>query len=180
MPTRAPLVANLLLALVSGLVALVLCEGILRVHYAWSRPTRLDDLATERPMPPVGSEVGLGDLIQPSPHERLVFELRPGLDVRFTAVQIETNSRGWREVEHALDAPPNTVRILGIGDSVMFGWGVDREQRYTDLFGAKLGERYPDIQWQTLTLACPGWNLVMEVEALERYGLAFEPDLILY
>jgi hypothetical protein len=62
----------------------------------------------------------------------------------------------------------------------MFGWAVQEEERYTNRLEGLLNKRHPHRDWQVLTLACPGYNLVMELEALERYGLDYDPDLIVY
>lgn len=124
--------------------------------------------------------VQLGDLIQPSPHERLVFELRPNLDVEFLGARVRINVSGWRGTQYPQAKPPNTIRIVGIGDSVMFGWSVEESERYTNVLERLLNDRYPDTRWQVLTFAAPGYNLVMELEALERYGLAYGPSLVIY
>jgi lysophospholipase L1-like esterase len=161
-------------------VGLLLVEVGLRIHYAFRRPGMLADLALDRSLPPRGAAVGLAELIRPSPHSRLVFELRPNLVVRFRGAAVRTNSRGWRDREFEIAKPAGTMRIVGIGDSIMFGWAVEEEERYTSRLEAMLEKSYPERSWEVLTLASPGYNLVMEVEALERYGLDYEPDLILY
>jgi len=165
-------------------VATAVCFGTvelgLRIHYAVNRTAALRDLAALRIVPPRGTSVQLGDLIQRSPHERLVFELRPKLDVEFLGARVRINASGCRDKEVPQDKPPNTIRIVGIGDSVMFGWSVEESERYTNVLESLLNNRYPDARWQVLTLAAPGYNLVMELEALERYGLAYDPDLVIY
>jgi hypothetical protein len=109
-----------------------------------------------------------------------VFELRPNLVVRFRGAAVRTNARGWRDREFEIPKPAGTTRIVGIGDSIMFGWGVEEGERYTSRLEAMLEKSYPEQSWEVLTLASPGYNLVMEVEALARYGLDYDPDLILY
>ncbi len=173
-------IGNVALLLVATAVCLGSVEVGLRIHYTLNRTALLRDVAAERDVPPRGSTVALADMIQPSPHERLVFELRPNLDVHYMGARVRTNSRGWRGPEYRHEKPPGTIRIVGIGDSVMFGWAVQEEERYTNRLGSLLKRRYPHRDWQILTLACPGYNLVMELEALERYGLDYDPDLIVY
>jgi len=107
-----------------------------------------------------------------------VYQLLPDLDVRFHGAALRTNSQGWREQEIRFAKEPDTVRVVGIGDSVMFGWGVEESERYMDLLEHNLNETYPARRWQSVTLAAPGYNLVMEVEALKEFGLQYSPDLI--
>lgn len=40
--------------------------------------------------------------------------------------RIETDARGWRR-EGPAEAPPEALRVLALGDSVVFGWGVPGE-----------------------------------------------------
>ncbi len=75
------------------------------------------------------------------------------------------------------DKPPGTRRVVGIGDSVMFGWGVETEESYMGILDDKLRRWTPSIQ--VLNLATPGYNTVMEVARLVNKGLMFDPDLIL-
>jgi len=172
--------ARTALLLVGTGLGLGLIEAGLRIHHHLTRETTLRELETERELPAPGARVKLGSMIKPSPHDRLVYELRPNLDVRFRDARVRTNSHGWRGPELARAKPEGTIRILGIGDSVMFGWAVEQEERYLDLLEARLDERYPERRWEVIALAAPGYNLPMEVEALQRYGLTYEPDLILY
>ncbi|MEL7060378.1 MAG: SGNH/GDSL hydrolase family protein [Acidobacteriota bacterium] len=180
MRRRGPSRPEIALLIVSLGVALALGELLLRGIAAWTRPARLADLAASRPLPAPGTAVDLGDLLEPSRFERLVYRLRPDLDVFFSGVRVRTNSDGWRDPETPLAVGPGTARVVGIGDSVMFGWGVAREDRYLTRAARELSSRDPLVAWATATLAVPGYNLVMELEALERFGLPLEPDLIVY
>jgi hypothetical protein len=96
---------NVALLLVATAVCLGFVEGELRIHYTPSGTALLRDVAGERDLPDRGAVVALGDRIQTSPHERLVFDLRPNLDVHFVGARVRTNSRGWRDPEHRREKP---------------------------------------------------------------------------
>ena len=171
---------KLLLATVATVLSLGVAELLLRVHYSLTRPANLRDLADARPGPAPGSTVSLGEMIQPSPDPKIIYSLRPDLDVVFQGVPVQTNARGWRGRDYAFEKPEGTVRILAIGDSVMFGWGVGERQRYTQRLESLLSRRFPEVRWEVVTLAAPGYSLAMELQVLQEEGLRYEPDLILY
>ena len=124
-------------------------------------------------------EAALGDIIQPSPNDRIAYELRPGLkQVSFKQRPLTTNTAGFRPAELPEAEPPGTVTVLGIGDSIMFGHGVADGECYMDQLEGLLRTRAPEVAWRTLNTAVPGYNTVMEFETLERKGLAFGPDLV--
>jgi hypothetical protein len=171
-------VAGLVVA--ACVVSWALAELALRIHYALTYSATLEDLAAQWTPPSQGAVVSLGHMLRHSPHERIVFELIPDLDVVFMGNRVRTNAQGWRDGPYSLAKPPGTVRVAGIGDSVMFGWGVAEAERYTDRLEDELNLHYPDRRWEVMTFAAPGYNLVMELEVLRRYALAYEPDVVLY
>jgi lysophospholipase L1-like esterase len=171
-------VAGLLAA--ACVVSWALAELALRVHYTLTYSATLEDVTAQRTPPGPGAVVSLGHMLRPSPHERIVFELIPELDVVFMGSRVRTNAQGWRDETYDLAKPPGTVRIVGIGDSVMFGWGVGEAERYTNKLERELNLKHPNRRWEVMTFAAPGYNLVMELEVLRRYALAYDPDLILY
>jgi hypothetical protein len=70
-------------------------------------------------------------MLRPSPNRRLVYELKPGLDVRMVAptfrdrpVAVRTSADGFRDEPCPVAKAPGTYRVVGLGDSLMFGWGV--------------------------------------------------------
>jgi len=168
------------LALLGGALALslLLAEVGLRLFYSLTFSGTLEDLQSKATPPPAGSKVYLGQILRMSGEPRLVYRLLPNLDVRFLDGALRTNSQGWREEEIPFAKEPGTLRIVGIGDSVMFGWGVEESERYMDRLEDGLGRSYPGRRWQSISLAVPGYNLVMEVAALEEFGLDYSPDLI--
>ncbi len=156
-------------------------EAVLRIGaYLEHRRNReaLRSLDTVELAPEPG-DTKLGHIIRRSEFPHLVYELRPNLDVVFINQPLHTNSDGMRSPPVSTSKPPGTVRILGLGDSVMFGWGVRSEQSYLRVMEERLRRRYPQVQWQVICGAVPGYNTAMEVEFLVRRGLRFQPDLVL-
>lgn len=122
--------------------------------------------------------VPLAALIRRSADPRLVYELRPDLAVRFMGQDVATNSLGLRGRAVQVEKPPATVRIVGLGDSYLFGWGVRQGGGLLEQLTDRLSARCPEVRWEAINTAVPGYNTAMEVEMLEARGLAFAPDLV--
>jgi lysophospholipase L1-like esterase len=93
--------------------------------------------------------------------------------------RVQTNSLGWREKQFS-EKKNNTIRIVGIGDSIMFGWGVEEHERYMDLLEKRLDEKYPKKNWENYVFAAPGYQLFMETEIIKKYAVNYNLDLIIY
>jgi lysophospholipase L1-like esterase len=174
-------VALALLSLVVGLGAL---EGGSRL-WAWRENRRGFDRAMALARPPApGATVTLGGLIRPSPDSRIVYELWPGMDVFFDGsdhgrrTRVRTGRAGFRDRDYPVEKSRSIRRIVGIGDSLMFGWGVEQGQDYLSVLEEKLNAGSGAGVWEVLNTAVPGYNTAMEVETLETKGLAYRPDLV--
>ena len=168
-----------LLALASGFATLLVLEAGLRVQAVRRHGAALDEATATRPRP--GARVALGDIVQPSRHRRIVYELKPHLDVRFREVHLTTDARGFRRTgASTAEAPANVrpFRIVGLGDSYMFGWGVADEQTYLARLEARLRAHGGSRSWQVVNTAVPGYNTAMEVETLVRKALDPSPQLV--
>lgn len=119
----------------------------------------------------------LKGLVEPSPTEGVVYDLKPSREWVFQGARTATNSHGFRGHEYTLLKPAGTTRIVGLGDSVMFGWGVDQDAIYTHLLEQELGTAARRVQ--VLNLAVPGYNTMQEAALLKAKGLAFAPDVVL-
>ncbi len=162
---------------VSVLFSLLASEIGLRVLASRGERRNFEEQLEARAATPAGARVKLGDTLRPSRNPLLVYELIPQLDAVFRKVPLTTNSHGFRDREYSLEKPAGVRRIVGLGDSVMFGWGVLAEDGYL----ARLEERLVESgkRWEILNTAVPGYNTVMQVALLEEKGLRFAPDLVI-
>ena len=167
-----------ILALASTILSLLAAELALRALGAAPDTGSLSDLAG-RPRPVTGSDASLADLLEVSPSPHRIYQLRPNLDVQFLGARVQTGPRGWRDRDPLRAKIPGERRIVGIGDSVLFGWGVEEGERYLDLLQAGL-ERTTRTRWTSIALAAPGYNLEMELDALRAEGPSWQPDVLLY
>jgi lysophospholipase L1-like esterase len=121
----------------------------------------------------------LRDLLQVSRHPDVVYELKPGLQCSFRGVEVRTNSHGMRDREYSTAKPEGIVRVAGLGDSVMFGWGVAEADSFLRVAERRLRElRGSGPRIQVMNFAVPGYNTAMEVANLEARVLDFQPDAV--
>jgi lysophospholipase L1-like esterase len=109
------------------------------------------------------------------------FALRAGADtVHRTgefSVPVHVNALGLRGPERTVGKPPNTARILVLGDSFAFGFGVAQDEMFSAELERLLGER--GLRVEVLSSGVPGWSLDNELVYLRTEGFDLEPDLIL-
>ncbi len=171
-----------LLAAVGAGLGLLLAEVAVRVLRAVGAPGRL---ATSQalaqpaaPLPP-GTAARLGQIVRAATNPSIVYELLPGLDVTFRGVRVTTNADGFRGPPRARAKPANGYRIVGLGDSVLFGWGVPYEACGLAALERRLQAALPDRVVEAIDTGVPGYNTAMQAEVLRDKCLPFAPDLVL-
>lgn len=73
---------------------------------------------------------------------------------------------------------PNEIRILFLGDSVTFGWGVRLEETFADRTEKMLDERFPELTFTSINAGVPGFALLQGYRLLEAEGWNYRPDLV--
>lgn len=127
----------------------------------------------------VHSTHALGVIIQPSENLKVMYELQPHLDMEFGNRHLISNSDGMRESrEYPIPRIPHSVRIIGIGDSGMFGWNLEQNEDYLAVLETNLNARQDGRVYEVLNMAVPGYNTQLEVESLRDKGLKYRPDIV--
>jgi len=87
------------------------------------------------------------------------------------------NDEGVRDKKYSLQKPYGTIRIVVLGDSYLFGWGVEQDQTFDN----QLEEIYAGQKKkvEALNLAIPGVNHISELNILKAVGLKYHPDIVL-
>lgn len=83
--------------------------------------------------------------------------------------------RGWEGGEK----PAGSYRILVLGDSQTFGFGVRDEETLTARLGALLHASFPQREIEVLNAGVPGYGTADELAWLQLKGEELEPDLII-
>jgi len=149
---------RLALAAVSFAVALGASELILRM------------------LPPRES-AGLRGLHQARPDRPWLFGLRPGATGTVDATGdtlYQINEDGFRDQVYARPKPRGVFRILVLGDSLTFGYGVTQGQTYPEQMEGRMGAGV-----EVLNLGVGGYNPYNQAAQLADVGLGYEPDLVL-
>lgn len=176
---RTRLWVKIALAFGTTVLCLAALEALARIEVARENAALIDAALHGRDLPPPGGVLSLGDALIPSENDRIAYALRPGLDGVARGYRIRTNRHGFRSEALPIEEPPGTVTVLGIGDSLQFGHGVERPEIYLERLIGAIRATHPAAAWRLVNTAVPGYNTVMEVETLERSGLAFSPDLVI-
>jgi lysophospholipase L1-like esterase len=111
-----------------------------------------------------------------------LFELRPGAEGRISdkgAAFYRINADGFRDALYARPKPQGVFRVLVLGDSVSFGYGVEEAEAYPQVLEELLSELLPDSRIEVVNLGVGGYNAYNEARLLEVVGRSYEPDLVL-
>ena len=92
--------------------------------------------------------------------------------------RVELNSHGLRDDEIPYNKPAGEKRILVLGDSVTFGWGVSQGETFSDRMEYLLNE-LPGGRWQVINSGVNGYNTEQESTYLRIEGMRYSPDFVL-
>lgn len=164
------------LSILSGIVG---CEVLARLVVWWDdREIISDALLNPLPAPKV-TWAGSWHVIRLNPNPKIIYELKPNLKVNFMGGLMTTNSNGLRGPERALEHPPNTIRVVCLGDSVGMGWRLHDGDELMALAEHFLNQRSQSPRWEFINTSVLGYNSVQEVETLKSKGLQYHPDIVI-
>ncbi|KPK36122.1 MAG: hypothetical protein AMK70_03505 [Nitrospira bacterium SG8_35_1] len=94
---------------------------------------------------------------------------------------IAINSSGFREdSESPVQKPKTTYRIITLGDSAAYGWGVESRDTYSNVLERKLNESAPAGRtFDVINAGVPGHTSFHGMLYLENKILEFKPDMII-
>ncbi len=157
----------------------VLNELAIRLVLIWKNTRSLQGWLRDMPSLRTRQKVGFDLMVRPSDHRALIYQLRPKMEVVNEGVVVKTNAEGFRDRDYPLSGKAGTMRIVGLGDSNMFGWGVPQDRTYLSVMERWLNEHGPPRRWEVINTGTPGYNTYMKVEALRLRLLKYRPDIVL-
>ncbi len=112
----------------------------------------------------------------------LIWKLRPGVhDVPwYPPLWIDScsNSLGYRDPERSFAAPPNTLRVLCLGDSCAYGIGVRMADSYPQRLEALLAKTWNDRLVEVWNGGVFGWSSDQGRSLLARDGERIHPAIV--
>jgi lysophospholipase L1-like esterase len=165
---RSSLLLNVVVLAVSLLICCFAMELALRVVFARSM-----DFSMEMWKYAVKLKQPVGD-------PRLSFAHVPNRSTFLMGAPVEINSQGLRDREYSQAKPPGVFRILMLGDSTTFGWGVREEDTAAKYLERKLNAQLPAgyDKVEVINAGVGNYDTVQEVTYYETRGRAFRPDLV--
>jgi|GEM_PF-748183 lysophospholipase L1-like esterase len=111
----------------------------------------------------------------------LYWKLKPNQDcvTKIDRKPVHINSRGTRGPEFRVPKPANTLRILSLGDSRTFGWGLTEAEAYSGRLQALLQERAgPGTNVEVINAGVNAWSYPQMHLYFRDHGLKFQPDVV--
>ena len=101
----------------------------------------------------------------------------PNWSAKTRGQPLTINSRGLRDREYTLDKPPGIKRLLVLGDSFAWGYGVGDDDIFTEVLERRFeSERRP---WQVVNTGVSGWGTDQQYLFLKSEGFEYQPDVVL-
>lgn len=82
------------------------------------------------------------------------------------------NSQGYRGKVYFYNKNSTKKRIIMLGDSIAFGYGVKGEQTFSDYLNLI------DKDWEVINLSVQGYGTDQELIKLQNEGLRYQPDVV--
>ncbi len=106
-------------------------------------------------------------------------EHTPNTSGIYMGVPVTINSAGNRDRDYPLLKPDGGLRIMMLGDSLTFGWGVKVEDTFSDQLETLLNNGASAGKTEVINTGVGNYNTSMQVSAFLRNGHKFNPDVII-
>jgi lysophospholipase L1-like esterase len=119
-------------------------------------------------------------LKRPVANPDLSFAHAPNRSAFLMGVPVSINSEGLRDREFSLEKPPGVYRVMMLGDSTTFGWGVKEEDTAAKFLERKLNASLPAgyNRAEVMNTGVGNYDTVQEVTYYETIGWKYHPDLV--
>ena len=105
-------------------------------------------------------------------------ELVPGAKGKIIGIDVSISKAGIRDRDFPKEKTPGVNRVMVIGDSITFGYGVKRDDAYPKVLERALNEKEPG-KWEVINFGTPGVNITEYVSMFLKRGAEYKPDLVI-
>ena len=91
---------------------------------------------------------------------------------------VQQNQAGFRDTEHFKEKERQTKRLLVVGDSVAFGWGI---KKTSNRFGEQLANKLTKLtsfEWESINASAGDTHTLQHIAFLKN-SLVYQPDIII-
>jgi len=115
------------------------------------------------------------------PDPNLSFVHEPNTQAFLMGQDVKINSHGLRDREFSLEKPPGVYRIMVLGDSTTFGWGVSMDDTASKILERELNAlRIPGYErFEVMNAGVGNYDTVQEVTYYRTRGIEFHPDMVI-
>lgn len=156
------LIKNLIAIVVIAFVLFAICEVLIRVYLHYN--TVYDIEMTRYAM----------GVKQDSPNPKIGHVHKPGSEKELMDVNVSINSDGLRDKEYS-QGRGDAYRIVFLGDSLTFGWGVEIEDTFQYVLEEELSKSTPT---EIINFGTGNYNTEQEVNLFFEKGLKYDPDKV--
>lgn len=114
------------------------------------------------------------DVKEKSANPKIGHVHKPGAHAYLMGVDVDINSDGLRDEEYDVDRNEK-YRIAVLGDSLTFGWGVEKEDTFEVQLEQMLSETRPT---EMLNFGHGNYNTEQQVNLFREKGLKYNPDKV--
>lgn len=102
----------------------------------------------------------------------------PGRSAHLMGVDVAINSHGHRNRETPIEKPSNVVRVIMLGDSLTFGWGVPAEDTVSRKLEVLLNNNESEKRIEVINTGIGNTNTEMQVARFLADEAQFSPDIV--
>ncbi len=125
---------------------------------------------------------GYGNLEIYAPDPKLYWKLKPNQDC-YTKIghqPVHINAQGTRGPEFEIQKPSNTIRILSLGDSRTFGWGLTDAETYSRQLERRLQTvAGPGRRVEIINAGVNAWSYPQMLVYFRDFALKYRPDIVI-
>jgi lysophospholipase L1-like esterase len=126
--------------------------------------------------------LGYGNVEIYEPDQKLFWKLKPNQDC-FTKIGhklVHINSKGTRGRDFSEKKPDDVFRIVSVGDSRTFGWGLSEPETYSFLLEDSLRAFFGDSRKvEVINAGVNAWSYDQIYMYLKGVALNYQPDLVI-